>query len=703
MSGLRRAWPWAVFALWVVLAAATAGCRAEAPGRVCGQVTGDDGNALVGAAVRAGGAETRTDREGRFCLAASPGAEVRARADGFCPAPGVRARGDWASLTLARQLVVGSAYQVGFDAPVTLRAALRCPLPGPPAFRWDQLAGPSLADRAQGWNAAQLRLRTHPLGARTARPDVLALSPREAGQYVLRATASGGGRVVRAEAEVTAASVLSGLLSVSVDTAVYADSGRDRPAGTWRLVARPPDSSAAIQPVSTADGGGGVARVRLDRTGLYELFEERSGTRLVFEAGPWDTVPRDCDRPECHPSEQAGWEKTRHARALAERLERATAEPFGARCLPCHTVGYDPGAQAAGFDDAAEELAVHVRDGWPGGAAALPRDLQRLADVWCIACHGPGRLPEHGNRPMIVRAGVCAPCHDAPPKYAEFDQWRGTRMARPVADAERLGERCAGCHTAQGAVTRLRGRIVRGVEASLAEPITCAVCHVAHTAEPKLLRRTGTAALVSGVLFEAGKAAVCLGCHQAQVRADAAAEEGRRLPEAPQADVLFGAGAFGARGQPYRVTPNLCVDCHMARCVDCHADSERYRGGHTFRAMPFAANAPEDCDGDGRLAPLAEEIDACLAVVRAALAERLGAIPGCAGAVPGRDGERLEPRDATGGAMPACAAEWAKPEQAALYRAAHDAALIERDGSKGAHNPGFSIRVLRTVLQSLGR
>ena len=444
-----------------------------------------------------------------------------------------------------------------------------------------------------------------------------------------------------------------------------------------------------------------MVRAWLDVTGLYEFIEERSGTRLIFEAGPWDTIPRDCDRLECHPSEQVEWAKTRHARALDDRLDQATPEPFGERCLLCHTVGWDPGARTGGFDDSATDIGVHVRDAWPGGAAALPRDLRRVANVWCIACHGPGRLPEHGKRPMVVRVGVCAQCHDAPPKYPRTAEWRTTRMSRPITDPARLDERCAGCHTAQGAVLRLRGRIGYDVPADLAEPVTCQVCHLAHTGEEHLLRRTGTVATVSGVLFEAGKGATCLGCHQANGRADDAAVAARHLPEAPQTEVLFGMGAFGGKGRPYHVSRNLCVDCHMARCLDCHSDAQRYRGGHTFRAMPTAERAPEDCDGDGQAAPLAEETKACLARLGAAIGAVLAAIPGCEQARLGRDGERLVPVGAGGERLPACEAEWLRPDREGLYRAAYDYTFIDRDGSLGAHNPPYVLEVLRKALRAL--
>ena len=682
------------------------GCAA-APRRICGRVVDEDGRAVPGATVRVvGGAATAADAEGWFCFAdAGREAVLAAVAPGFCAASRVEPdAAGWAAVPLRRQLAVPSAWRAGFDAELHLRAELRCPLPGPATFRWDQLEGPALAERAEGWHSPELNLRTHPLAARTQRPDVLSLSPAEAGHYRLRVTAAGGGQIVRAEAEVWSTAASAGLLSVPSDTEVFVDSGLAAPAGEWRLASFPPGSRARPVPVPTVDARPGVCRLRLDEPGLYEVVESRSGTRLVFEAGPWDSIPRDCDRAECHPAEQAAWAGTRHARALDDRLETRSSEgPFGESCLACHTVGWDPGGDNGGFDDVARETRTFVHDAWPGGAAPLPRDLQRVANVSCLACHGPGRLPEHGRRPMVVRVGVCAQCHDRPPKYARVAEWRESRMSAPATDPARSAAECAGCHTAQGAVARMRGRLVSAVPVELAEPVSCAVCHVAHTAEPELLRTTGTAATVSGVLFEAGRARACLGCHQADGRADAAAEEQRRLPEAPQTEVLFGTGAFGAAGRPWRPTPNLCVDCHMVRCLDCHADAERRAGGHTFQAMPPLEPAPVDCDGDGRVLRLADEVAACLARLEAAIRAELAVVPGCARARLGRDGRRLVPVGPAGERLPECEAEWVRPERTPLYRAAHDWALIDRDGSAGAHNPPFTIAVLQAALRLLGR
>jgi hypothetical protein len=296
--------------LLALLLPAVGACARPSPARICGDVLDEDGRPVADAAVTAGGTEARTDRFGRFCLdGVRPGTEVRAEADATCPGPATPPGAGWIRIVSPRRLSVDSHYQVGFGADVELRASLRCPLPGPVTYRWDQLEGPPAEAPTGGGSppsAAGLtyRFRTARLATRTVRPDVLAISPRRSGRYLFRVTASGGGRVVRAEAEVTAASITAGLLSVPIDTFAYVDSGAARPAGVWRVATRPEGSDAEVEPVATIDGAAGVVRARLDRVGLYELVDDRSGTRVLFEAGPWDTVPRDCDRPDCHPREE---------------------------------------------------------------------------------------------------------------------------------------------------------------------------------------------------------------------------------------------------------------------------------------------------------------------------------------------------------------------------------------------------------------
>ncbi|MDI7266868.1 MAG: hypothetical protein QME96_02605 [Myxococcota bacterium] len=698
-----------VFVGTVALACtAAAGCRRSpaAVPQVCGDVIDEAGLAVSGAVVRVdpGGMAIAVDGEGRFCVGAgAAGVVVSAEAAGFCTAEPIRApAGGWARIRLQRRLFVVSWHQVGYGMPVELRAEMRCPPPGPVAFMWEQIDGEPLLGRAESSDSAVLAFRTPPLAVRSRRPDILSISPAQAGRYGFRVTARAeGGWTAEADATVTAASVQPGVVGVGTGTDVHIDPGTALPDGVWRLVSQPPGSQAAFRPVPTTDGAAGVVRLRPDLPGPYEVLEVRSRTRMVIEAYAWDVVLRDCHRPDCHPGEQAGWALTAHARALDARLGAPEPHRFGGECLSCHVVGWDPGARNGGFDDVAAALRVDVRAGFPGGGAALPRDLRRLANVWCGVCHGPARLPAHDKRPMVVRAGVCATCHDMPPRYRHVAEWRTSRMSVHVADEALLDPPCSGCHTAQGAIAKMRGRIVSAVDPSPAEPVTCAVCHVLHSGAPAMLRRIGTTATVSGAVQEAGRGAVCIDCHQAGHRADGATEAERFAPMASQAEILLGKGAFGFDGTPAHLPPNLCVDCHMAAGIE-RAGGGSF-GGHTFRAAPSPSLAPSDCDGDGIAGPLAAEMQACLALADAAVSGALATLPGCAGTRIGVVGRKLAPLGADGVAVAACESAWSALEQAAIYRAAYDLMLVRRDGRGGGHNPAFAIELLRRIIAGGGR
>jgi len=701
MSG-PRARHAALIVAGVAALAAAQGC-AKGRGEICGRVSDDDGRpaGYVTVTPLPGGSPVETDAQGFFCVPAGPGEVALAVEAPFelCPPDPVKASaGSWVAIGLKRRLSIDSVYQTGFGAGVTLRARMQCGAEA--SFGWKQVAGPSVQTSAKGWETDTLTFTTHPLAVRSGRPGVISLSPDDAGWYRFSVTASTGGSSVKDEAEVTAASATSGIFSVPVDTDVYLDAGVSGPPGGWKIVKTPPASSAALLPVSTADGKAGVVKMRPDRPGGYTLELEGAGTRITLEAGPWNAAPHDCQRPECHPSEYAGWTLSPHAAALTSRFETPAARPFEKRCLACHTVGYNPGAQSDGFDDMASSLGIFVRHDFPGGEKALPPLLERLANVWCIDCHGPGRLPEHGKRSMTVKAGICGQCHDFPPDYVEMQQWQTTRMAASLKDPTTIAAACSGCHTAQGAVTRIRGRIVQDVPADIAEPVACAVCHLAHTGNPSLLRSIGTVMTADGLLFEAGRGAACIGCHQAGHKIGPEAAALRLAPLAAQSEIQLGGGAYGAKGIPYGINPDLCIDCHMVR-KEAPAKAGLVLGGHTFKASWEPMSAPKDCDGDGQVEALDEEVASCLEIAGKAVEAGIGNLPGCAGTKPAQVGLLLLPVKEGGARVAACEAAWFKPASTPLYEAAYDYYLVKRDNSKGAHNPAFTLLLLKRVLERL--
>jgi len=102
----------------------------------------------------------------------------------------------------------------------------------------------------------------------------------------------------------------------------------------------------------------------------------------------------------CHPSQAAGWRKSRHAGSYQTLVKKE--QQFNLNCLPCHVTGID----AANAPE----------------ALTLPDDRRQ---VGCESCHGPGRL--HGAAPTASRptvslppATTCLGCH-TPEHDDDFD------------------------------------------------------------------------------------------------------------------------------------------------------------------------------------------------------------------------------------------------------------------------------------------
>jgi hypothetical protein len=101
----------------------------------------------------------------------------------------------------------------------------------------------------------------------------------------------------------------------------------------------------------------------------------------------------------CHAAARTVWDGTKHAHAYATLANQF--KQFNLDCVGCHVTGYD---QAGG------STVTHV---------------DKLEDVQCEVCHGPGSL--HASHPDKVKvpvpkpdASVCIGCHH-PPHVEKFD------------------------------------------------------------------------------------------------------------------------------------------------------------------------------------------------------------------------------------------------------------------------------------------
>jgi hypothetical protein len=465
---------------------------------------------------------------------------------------------------------------------------------------WRQVEGPALRELATSDDGFRLTARSPELRELVADPlpwGVIPLSPRTRGEIALEATWTDGRRTVHGNVRVAAAPRSRGLTNVALGTPTYLGGEG------WRVHTRPPGSAAA--PIARP----GFAVFEPDGAGDYQLTDH--GDRpLLLRAGRYDETPLDCGRAGCHPAITDAARTSPMTTVLARGLAPvpgATGPAFGAGypdcALACHATG-DPGARDGGFLHVASELGIA---GFSRAWQDLPRPLRRLGSVGCLACHGPAALPPAVGRADILRADVCATCHDAPPGYGHVLAWQSGAMARADRDPRsRHDAACARCHTTSGFLAALAGTPDRHAAHADARPmgITCAACHAVHdhrtTAGPPspLLRAPTPPVLLVGVA-PPDRSAVCLGCHTPD------ADEPR--PSATAAAIFFGRGGVDpTSGAPL---PGGVTHARVADgCLGCHRSgpSAVERGaGHRFATAPSTcrschAQVPPTSDLAGR-------------------------------------------------------------------------------------------------------
>ena len=321
------------------------------------------------------------------------------------------------------------------------------------------------------------------------------------------------------------------------------------------------------------------------------------------------------------------WSQTPHASFFARAIDGKESDHYGKNCISCHTVGYDANTNAVngGFDDVAKQL------GWTfptvltnGNWAAMPGELQNLANIQCENCHGPGS--EHAyalgntnlaNWPRLgvtMAAGNCAQCHDSKPNHVRNIEWNNSlhaRVTRTPSGPTRAA--CVRCHTAGGfaayadtlGTTNYTGTSnTVSMAARTYEAITCAACHNPHDASnPSQLRVGETIDLADGenvATVHAGGGATCMHCHQSRSGSYTNSLVGYPLgkPTYPGGSSSFGphdnpaAEIFsGVNGYTYgKVIPssahryaitNACAGCHM-QSVAMTDPGWTKAGGHTF-------------------------------------------------------------------------------------------------------------------------
>ncbi len=556
----------------------------------------------------------------------------------------------------------------------------------------------------------------------------------------------------------------SGLSNVPVGTPVYLEGigsdAHDVKVTAWQWQLSAPAFSAAKLDNARAQYPSFTA----DRAGTYQLRVtatnekgEATTSSFTVNAGVYAGAQScaTCHSGSVQPDMVSAWQQTNHARKVETTY--ASYSATSDYCIQCHTTGYNEADKARGFDDRA------VASGWDSSQGSLTEwlvgrgttmsqlmasPMGALANVQCEACHGPGGSSHTGVKSF--ETGVCAQCHSAQPA-----QWTSSGHANTGRNNLHTAENadCVKCHTGQGFVeVTVRGNAPVFPNAATKDkpanlmvptdqpPISCVTCHDPHTAtfpnEPReghslQLRMKGNVQMPNGTTVDAEFGAVCVTCHADRrtveyMQAFLDGKQARGVHDNTQADVLYGTGAItygeALRTSGHANAPEACVTCHMAAnpVMDPGKDGQagtrddvkaQNVGGHSWNMeakytglfqgkqvtdqtventgacnakgchagsplTTFNQPAQGDWDGNGKTEGIQTEIQGLLKVV----ADRL-------------------PKDQTGAVIASGINDknTTREQRQALW----NYWLVNNDGSKGIHNPSFTVQLLQKTYKHL--
>lgn len=578
---VTRSLPTLVLAL-SALAARCAGERRGSDGAVI-EITDRAGVDLDHAVIEPRAAVRAVERRGRrLMVTVDRGAvgdeAISLRAPGACPKE-VRL-GEGAKpveVSLAPWIDVGEDRpQIGFDTAFEIEVVPGCREATAGRVVWRQIEGEPLPEMRAEKNGYRLRGRTRRFVGDAPSWGIVPLSPATRGAVTLEAVFRGIGPEVRRVIRLAAAARAAGVPSIALGQRVLL-SGVG-----WQVEERPTGGHAMVGTTGAAPS------FQPDASGRWVLADE-TGATLALRVGRHSDTPLDCGRAECHASAARAAEHSRMTRVLALGLAGAFGPTHDVSCtLACHAVG-EPGLPDGGFAQISNELGARLPPVGPEAWSALPRALRRLGGVGCTACHGPGAIPEREARWTILRTGVCAVCHDSPPRYGHVAAWQSTRMARADRNGEaRRDPVCAGCHTTAGFLAAIGARPRAASEGAPDGPLGlgCVVCHAPHAAgtERALLRVIPPPEGLEKIA-NLGASAVCLRCHAAPAASAANLWSGR-IP------------GFGEVPAPHAKIENGCLGCHAGGPVKVTVE----RGaGHAFQVDRARCQPCHDCPKEERL------------------------------------------------------------------------------------------------------
>lgn len=541
----------------------------------------------------------------------------------------------------------------------------------------------------------------------------------------------------------------TGLSVVGVGQVVYL-LGRDSlnaavTSYAWSLTARPAGSTAVLDSTNKRQTtfkpdieGKFTVQLQITTAGGTSAPKTTTITSAKFAGvGGTDGLPSEPSEGQCslcHSANFTAWGKTGHATFFKRAIDGQLGS-YNESCIECHNVGFDdsPAAVNEGFDDVAREV------GWtfpptlqPGNYAALVSQYPKLAaraNIQCENCHGPA-TQHRGDKTSIAMSldeASCGYCHEEAPYHRISTQWKASRHAVGVLSPS-TNPSCTRCHSGWGFIRVVDPKNPDTRPSSGFEQISCAVCHDPHRSEllPAQVRTLNDVTLGDSVTVVnyGGMGKICMQCHISRRDAVDYVSNPANLStrfgphHSNQADMIDGSNAIeygvpiGSSGHKFAVA-DACVTCHMGATPAEGQPGHDKVGQHTF-AVSTDNGTPDDHGDDVQNVAVCQTCHGPITsfddIAAKADFDEDGTIEGTRLEIEGlehRLDQLLPPR--TSDAVIKANYDWTLPglSQAEIERrhaytnAWYNLLFVEEDGSRGVHNAGYAIALLRRSIATL--
>lgn len=275
------------------------------------------------------------------------------------------------------------------------------------------------------------------------------------------------------------------------------------------------------------------------------------------------------------------------------------------------------------------------------------------------------------------------------------EQWANSLHSR--ANSHTIGrDECIICHDGLA----FTNQITEADQLAISTGQDCFSCHAGYGRE---LKEVGILDIPIKENYDAGLGAVCSSCHHANNIPDIKNPRRAYPHYSSQADVISGFGGIRASDDVqfdntygHISLTNSCVDCHMPV-------NNRGFQSHTFKMEPefaelvcatchqgatdFNFQAKADYDGNQKAEGIQDEVLGLMKILEEAIIDELdgGSFEASKGAINYYD-KKGDP------------ISFVSDE---IYLASYNYLLIKNDGSKGVHNPLFTVQLLQHSYKEL--